>query len=85
MCIRDRFSDAVKVLADRRISELPVIDSQGRPVGLIDITDVVALLPSDSATDASPLNPSRDGDVVDAHGPVTLPFPQALSENECDR
>jgi CBS domain-containing protein len=42
--------DAVAVLAARKISELPVTDADGKPVGLIDITDVVALLPKDTAT-----------------------------------
>lgn len=37
--------EAVELLAARNISELPVIDSQGIPVGLVDITDVIALLP----------------------------------------
>lgn len=34
---------AIEVLADRKISELPVIDSEGRPIGLLDITDVVSI------------------------------------------
>jgi arabinose-5-phosphate isomerase len=38
-------TDAVALMAQRKISELPVVDDQGRPVGLIDITDVVGLLP----------------------------------------
>jgi arabinose-5-phosphate isomerase len=38
-------SEAVALMAERKISELPVIDAEGKPVGLIDITDVVALLP----------------------------------------
>jgi arabinose-5-phosphate isomerase len=33
--------EAVAVLADRKISELPVIDARGAPIGLLDITDVV--------------------------------------------
>jgi arabinose-5-phosphate isomerase len=37
--------DAVTVMAERKISELPVVDRRGRPVGLLDITDVVALFP----------------------------------------
>ena len=37
--------DAVALMAQRKISELPVVDKQGRPVGLVDITDVVGLLP----------------------------------------
>ena len=41
-----RMSDAVELLADRKISELPVVDSVGKPVGMIDVTDVVSLLPA---------------------------------------
>ena len=36
---------AVDVLATRNISELPIVDKHNRPQGLIDITDVVGLLP----------------------------------------
>jgi arabinose-5-phosphate isomerase len=42
-------TDAVTLLAERKISELPVVDADGRPVGLIDITDVVGLLPKEFA------------------------------------
>ncbi len=41
--------DAVAILAERKISELPVVDEDGQPVGLIDITDVVAFLPAEPA------------------------------------
>lgn len=34
---------AIETLACRNLSELPVIDRHGRPVGLIDITDVVSV------------------------------------------
>lgn len=37
--------DAVAILAEKKISELPVIDSETHPIGLLDITDVVALFP----------------------------------------
>ncbi|MFL5245586.1 MAG: SIS domain-containing protein [Gemmataceae bacterium] len=37
--------EAVSILARYKISELPVIDSERRPVGLLDITDVIGLLP----------------------------------------
>jgi arabinose-5-phosphate isomerase len=43
--------DAVAIMAGRKISELPVVDADGKPVGLIDITDVVALLPKQGRTD----------------------------------
>ena len=42
--------DAVRVIATRKLSELPVVDAKGRPLGLIDITDVVGLLPNDATT-----------------------------------
>ncbi len=40
-------TDAVAIMAERKISELPVVDASDKPIGLIDITDVVALLPKD--------------------------------------
>ncbi len=36
-------TDAVALMGDRNISELPVIDAQRHPIGMIDITDVVSL------------------------------------------
>lgn len=40
-----RLSEAVELLSARKVSELPVVDERGRPVGLIDITDVISLMP----------------------------------------
>jgi arabinose-5-phosphate isomerase len=42
-------TSAVTIMAQRKISELPVVDNDGRPAGLIDITDVVGLLPKPPA------------------------------------
>jgi arabinose-5-phosphate isomerase len=39
--------EAVQLLSSRRLSELPVIDGKHRPVGLIDITDVIGLMPAE--------------------------------------
>lgn len=39
--------EAIQVLTSRRLSELPVIDEAQRPIGLIDITDVIGLLPAE--------------------------------------
>ena len=50
--------DAVAIMAERKISELPVIDSNGRPVGLIDITDVVGMFPEVQATRVADLDRS---------------------------
>ncbi len=45
--------DAVTIMAQRKISELPVVDGEGRPVGLIDITDLVGLLPKEGKATAT--------------------------------
>ncbi len=42
-----RLRDAVAILETRRLSELPVVDECGRPHGLLDIVDLVGLVPSD--------------------------------------
>ena len=36
---------AIDILVERKISELPVVDEAGQPVGMIDVTDVVSMLP----------------------------------------
>jgi arabinose-5-phosphate isomerase len=38
--------EAMTIMSHLRISELPVIDEDGRPIGLLDITDLVALTDS---------------------------------------
>lgn len=57
---------AVDLLVQRKISELPVVDDQGRPAGLIDITDVMSWLPPPAGVTESP---------TDLSGTRTLPFP----------
>lgn len=44
-----RVLDAVEVMRRHKISELPVVDGGGRPVGLLDITDLIALAPPDQS------------------------------------
>jgi arabinose-5-phosphate isomerase len=46
--VGSRMTAAVEILTERKFSELPVVDLQGRPVGMIDVTDVVAMLPQRS-------------------------------------
>jgi arabinose-5-phosphate isomerase len=41
VAVGTRVGDAVEVLRRHKISELPVIDEAGRPVGLLDVTDLV--------------------------------------------
>jgi arabinose-5-phosphate isomerase len=40
-------ADVVGLLSQHRISELPVVDAEGRPLGMIDITDLIGLIPED--------------------------------------
>jgi arabinose-5-phosphate isomerase len=42
-----RVIDAVEILSRRKISELPVVDAEGRPAGLLDITDLIGLVPAE--------------------------------------
>jgi arabinose-5-phosphate isomerase len=42
-----RLADAMNIMAERKISELPVVNDSGIPLGIIDITDVLALMPDD--------------------------------------
>lgn len=57
-----KLADAIQILADRRISELPVTDADHRPVGLIDITDIVGLLPNDDPQPPQILPMRRQGE-----------------------
>lgn len=44
----------IHLLSERKISELPVVDAEGRPVGLVDITDVIGRLPETASEDDVP-------------------------------
>jgi arabinose-5-phosphate isomerase len=70
-CARPGFdaADAVAIMAERKISELPVVDADSRPLGLIDITDVVALLPTEALPDIADL-PGRQ-----KHPSLPIPAP----------
>ncbi len=63
-----RLGDAIGLLATRRISELPVVDVDGFPLGLIDITDVL-----DTAVVAASQEDSR-GPASESSCRPTLPF-----------
>ncbi len=49
-----RLTEAIEMLASRKISELPVVDEQGKPVGMVDITDVVGMETNRSAKNSTP-------------------------------
>jgi len=78
-----RLDDAISIMAHRKISELPVVDSSDRPLGMIDITDIleieqspstkplasVATLSEENASYGDPnSNPCNPWD----HGPTSL-------------
>ena len=48
-----KMTHAVDYLVQRKISELPIVDGHGRPAGLIDIIDVVGILPRKEPTSAT--------------------------------
>ena len=54
----------MEILERRKISELPVVDAAGRPVGLLDITDLIGLVPEEEAEQCDARGVS--GDVVHA-------------------
>ncbi len=54
-------TDAVDTMARRKISELPVVDAAGRPAGLIDITDVVGLMPKEESLVEEGFESDADG------------------------
>ncbi len=48
-----KMNKAIELLVERKISELPVVDDEGCPAGMIDVTDVVGLLPKPPPGEAS--------------------------------
>lgn len=61
-----RMSEAVALLARRKFSELPVVDESGKPLGLLDVTDIVGWEPEQAA---------ESGDQPGAEKPKIRVFP----------
>jgi arabinose-5-phosphate isomerase len=47
--VGERVMEAIETLRVHRISELPVVDAGGRPLGLLDITDLLGLVSAEEA------------------------------------
>jgi len=62
--------EAIEILRDRRISELPVVDAGGRPLGLLDITDVISVVDVGQMAEAEKS--------VDAVWPGVVPMQRAV-------
>lgn len=50
-----RLGEAIDLLKARKFSELPVVDENGKPVGMLDITDVIGLDPAPEITESRPV------------------------------
>lgn len=46
--VSSRTQDAIDLIQSRKISELPVVDNEGKPLGIIDITDLIGLVPAEA-------------------------------------
>ncbi len=68
-------SEAINLMAERKISELPVVDAEGRPLGLLDITDVVGMIPPEPLAAHMPAQSSA------RTGP---PAPHAIRRNQIE-
>jgi arabinose-5-phosphate isomerase len=44
-----RVADAVELMRRLKISELPVLNDDGEPVGLLDVTDLIGFVPAEAA------------------------------------
>ncbi len=52
-----RMAEVMDLLRTKKISELPVIDYDGRPIGMLDITDLIGLAPSETKSISEELAP----------------------------
>ena len=49
-----RMLDALALMSNRKISELPVTDSDGFPMGMVDVTDIMAVFPEYAQNEPHP-------------------------------
>ncbi|MGB7347820.1 MAG: KpsF/GutQ family sugar-phosphate isomerase [Pirellulaceae bacterium] len=52
-------SEAMALMSHRKISELPVVDKNNRPIGMLDITDVMSLSDSNPQQTTIPIFPTN--------------------------
>ncbi|MEP3928150.1 CBS domain-containing protein, partial [Rhodopirellula bahusiensis] len=77
VCIADdeRLPRAIEILSDRKISELPVVNADRQPVGMIDITDLVATGDVRQATSSNQVTAkSNQDDSSGEDGPRCIPI-----------
>ncbi len=74
-------SDAVAIMAERKLSELPVIDDSGTPLGLLDITDLV----NRNFVDKESAQTQDHVDQADTTNPGCVPYPKLCAESKVER
>lgn len=70
IAVGSKLRPALDLLANRKISELPVVDEAHRPAGMIDLTDVASILPAPESEAETPQPPT-----IDSEPSPTIPFP----------
>jgi arabinose-5-phosphate isomerase len=69
ICSGAKLIDAIELMTRRKISELPVIDAQDRPVGMLDITDLLGL-ESQTAGESEPTERRTAGEITSADSKI---------------
>jgi arabinose-5-phosphate isomerase len=69
ICSGAKLIDAIELMTRRKISELPVIDAQDRPVGMLDITDLLGL-ESQTAGESEPTDRRKAGEITSADSKI---------------
>ncbi len=71
-------SDAVAIMAERKLSELPVIDDSGTPLGLLDITDLV----NHNFADKESEQTQDQTGLANTINPGGVPYPKLCEESK---
>jgi arabinose-5-phosphate isomerase len=74
-------SDAVAIMAERKLSELPVIDDSGTPLGLLDITDLV----NRNFVDKESAQTQDNAGLANTTNPGCVPYPKLCAESKVER
>lgn len=81
VCIQsgEALGKAVEILSKRHLSELPVIDQQGYPLGMIDITDLIA---AGDVRTGSRSTESKSSQATSDETPAVVRFPNHRSKDQ---
>jgi arabinose-5-phosphate isomerase len=54
LTVEARMAEALELFRSRKISEIPIVDGDRKPIGILDITDLIGVTPDESGTDSRP-------------------------------